>query len=148
MKKTLIAMFFVIGIFTVSAQTKCYKYLYNMTSDGIKKPGAVVADLFYFTFNNDYSACYQTNKNGLYTLQRGYGEYRYVGRQNGMLIYKEQCGNYAFNFIPPSILYFSEDYRRMNWDCSAEKLGQNGDPGVRVFELVSPEQIRVPDKLY
>lgn len=144
----MLLMFIIVSASFSTAQTVCYKYLYNITSDGVKKTGAVMTSHFYFTFNRDKSAVFQTDKNGYYTQSRGNGEYRYIGSENGMLIYRSQNDKYDWNFLPVEYIYFSTDFKRMNWDCGIEKFNKNGDLGVRVLEQYDPQKGNTPEKLY
>lgn len=148
MKKAVLSIIILLSAFLSSAQTYCYKYLYNITNDGVKKQGVVATSQFYFTISNDRSVVYLTDKNGFYSLTRGNGEFRYVGRQNGLLTYRSQNDKYDWNFVPVEYLYFSDDFKRMNWDCGMDKFSQRGDLGFRVLEQYDPQKVNAPERLY
>ena len=76
MKKVIVFLLVIVAAGFSAAQTYCYRYLYNITEDGVKKTGAVLTTQFYFTFNSDRSGIHQTDKNGYYSRSRGNGEYR------------------------------------------------------------------------
>ncbi len=130
------------------AQTLCYKFLYNVTNDGVKKKGILSSgELFYFTFNDNGSMCFLTNKDGEYNDAYGMNSYKFIGKRNGMLVFKEQSTNM---FIQgQDMLLFSDDLKRLNWKCKYDGYGSPGDPGVRVFNYVSdPDEDEIPDVLF
>lgn len=142
-----LALVLTIGISTTNAQTYCYKYLYNVTNDDVRKKGIASGSIFYFTFNNNKSMCYMTDKNGVYSLSYGIGTYKYIGKRNGMFIFKEQSTNMFHQ--EQNMLYFSEDFMRLNWKCNIDKYGSNGNPGLRVLKYIEdPDYDEIPNELY
>ncbi|MBR2249646.1 MAG: hypothetical protein IJ844_03940 [Prevotella sp.] len=150
MKKFLfsLALMLAVGMMTTNAQTYCYKFMHNVTSDGVKKKGVLnPGTLFYFTFNNNKSMCFLTDKNGIYNGGYGQNSYRYIGKRNGMFIFKEQNTNMFAQ--GQDILYFSDDFERMNWKCKFDNFGSTNDPGTRVLKYVEdPDYDEIPNELY
>ncbi len=146
MKKLLvISALFMLGALSVSAQTYCYKFLYCVTKDGVKKllPGQVSGALHYMTFTNNKQMCYNTDKDGIYRMGYGQFSYRYIGKRNGMLVYKEQSTNM---FWSNTTLFFSPDFSRYN------QKGQGYDASnslTYVYEYVEdPYEEDTPEELY
>lgn len=141
------AMMLTLCIMSASAQTYCYKFLYNVSDDGVKKQGVVKAGtIFYFTFNSNKSMCYLTTKDGVYTGGYGQNSYRYIGKRNGMYIFKEQNTNMFAQ--GQNVLLFSEDFDRMNWSCYIDKYASS-EMGTRVLKRVeNPDYDEIPDELY
>lgn len=122
------------------AQTRAYRYSHNVTEDGIKVEGLLSKkNVFHFIFSNGNTKCYLVNARG-----EGSGTpYEYVGSANGMHIY---IGD---QFWGEDILYFSEDFKRLNWKFEFEYKNSGRIPSTRVLNYVSdPNAIDVPDKLY
>ena len=64
-----------------------------------------------------------------------------------MFIFKEQNTNMFAQ--GQDMLYFSEDFERMNWKCNFDKFGSENDPGTRVLKYVEdPDYDEIPDELY
>ncbi len=146
MKKVLfLLMMLFASTMSVQAQTYCYKYLYNVNGDGIKTKGRFNSGkIFYFTFTNNEEWVYQTDQNGYYGWSYGMESYRYVGRKNGMRIYKEQSQN---AFHKPGMLYISDDLKKMNIWCDYENF--NGGNNLMVLRYVSdPDEDDTPSQLY
>ena len=128
------------------AQTYCYKYSHSV-KDEVKIPGLVPKGAaFYFTFTNNMSNCYLTDKNGFYSGALGQNSYKYIGTKNGILIYQE-CNQNMFRF-GQDMLYFSSDFQRLNWLCVADDFN-SGHNRLRVLNFVSdPDAVDPPGKLY
>lgn len=152
MKKivSLLVLFVLCNIDAIVGQTYSYKYLHSI-KDEIKiqlilpKKNSV----FYFTFTNNKKNCYLTDKNGVY--DGGYGEntYKYIGKKNGILIYQE-CNQNIFRY-GQDLLYFSPDFKRMNWRCFSDDhtINPNEAGSIRVLERVlNPNSVDVPSTLY
>lgn len=125
------------------AQTCAYRYAHSV-KDGVKVTSAIpTGSIFYFTFNNDKSMCYGTNAQGVCN-GGGYSSFRYAGTKNGMHVYNVVLAMAGGK----DVLYFSTDFKRMNWLCGADNFGPT--PGsIRVLEYVSdPNTVDVPDQLY
>lgn len=132
--------------FCVHAQTYAYKYSHSV-KDGVKVSGIPAkGTVFYFTFTNGGSMCYHTDAQGVYSSGYGAGSYRFIGTKNGMHVYQEQNRN-GFRKID-GMLYFSEDFSKMNWLCNFDMFSQW--PGcLRVLNYVSdPDEVEIPDRMY
>lgn len=146
----LIAFFYILSCFNkTTAQTYCYKYIYSIKDD-VKIPGlGSKGRIYYFTFTENKERCFSTDKNGVYSGAYGQDSYQFVGKKNGILIYKE-C-NYNMFKIGLNILYFSSDFKRLNWRDPFDDFSPNpNDHGcLRVLEYVSdPNTTDVPSQLY
>lgn len=140
-----VAILLSMAFVTAKAQTYAYKCLYSVDDNGIKRKSIVENTIFYFTFTNDKSMCYSTDKNGIYSLRDGLGSYRYIGTRNGMYVYKECSTNIGTNMFGQNILYFKSDYSRLNWDCSTDRV--IGEHTIRVLTLYK-EKDSTPSHLY
>ena len=139
----------IIGLFLFSlsgySQTRAYKYLYSVAEATGVKTNEFSNTVWYITFTNN--ACYFSNKDGIANTS---SVYYYIQQYNGMYIYKEQSPVSQF-LGGENYLYFSRDYRRLNWDC---KLDYNMDSlnkakRVRVLEYtINNEQPKTQQKLY
>ena len=70
-----------------------------------------------------------------------------AAERNGMFIFKEQNTNMFAQ--GQDMLYFSDDFERMNWNCHFDKYGSTNDPGTRVLKYVEdPDYDEIPDELY
>ena len=131
------------------AQTYCYKYSHSV-KDEVKIPGLIAkGTVFYFTFTNKKSNCYLTDKNGVYSCGYGQNTYKYMGTKNGILIYQE-CNQNMFR-NGQDILYFSSDFRRLNWRCGFDDYSPNPNDHkcLRVLNFVSePDAVDAPETLY
>lgn len=108
----------------------------------------------------------------------GYGEYRYIGTNNGRLVYKATIRTYAMAYgrgyelaeTENEYLYFSSDYKKMNkWSEDPQSHGNGGygagaaigrsiaenvtgtknSQFVHVYERVSaPGQASAPTQMY
>lgn len=80
MKKlfTILAMLFC--IMAVKAQTYAFQHKYSVDKSGMKLRGT--GRVIYFTFNDDYSICALSDKNGYRTNYDFYGEDVFVGRHD------------------------------------------------------------------
>lgn len=144
MKKFILIILILLAPLGLSAQTCCYKYLHNV-KDEVKFSELDNGKLFYFTFTNNKNHCYETDENGVYTSANGWNEYRYIGSQNGVLVYEEVAKN---PLLPiKNVLYFSSDYKRMNWRSAGDYLGSRGKGSVRVLTFESNPK-GVPNGLY
>lgn len=132
--------------FGTQAQTYAYKYSHSV-KDGVKVPGTPTKGVvFYFTFTDGKGKCYLTDKNGVYNGGYGQNTYRFIGTKNGMHVYQEQNQNMFRN--GEDMLYFSNDFSKMNWQANFDNFGSW--PGcIRVLNYVSdPNEVDVPDQLY
>lgn len=130
-------------------QIYSYKYSHSV-KDEIKIPGVLhKGAIFYFTFTNQKSMCYLTDKNGVYSYGYGQNSYKYIGKRNNILIYKE-CNQNMFR-NGQDVLYFSSDFSQLNWRCYFDDY--SNDPKtrgcLRVLSYVSdPDAVDVPNGLY
>ncbi len=126
-----------IGCNLTIGQTFCYKHLYNVDKKTGVKMESRQKDLCYFTFNSNKSFCYLSDENGIKknpsqmpfstSRTKGANEYKYIGKENNMYIFKATVETLGFNpmavngqqllFTQYQYLYFSTDYKRLNtWD--------------------------------
>ncbi len=127
-------------------QTYCYRYLYNVDSNGVKKEVLKPNTLLYVTFANNGNTCYESNKNGV--TAGGY-TYKYECTQNNIITYKT-IPNFVYNgyssYNPNEKFYFSSDFSRLNADKNMSHFG------VYVFEFTAnPQEVvggNTPPKLY
>lgn len=150
MNKLFIILLFFCGFsFAAMGQTYSYKYIHSVKDD-VKIPGLLTkGTIFYFTFTNQKSMCYLTDKNGVYSGGYGQNSYKYIGERNGVLVYKE-CNQNMFR-NGEDLLYFSPDFSRLNWRCGFDDYSPNtNDHGcLRVLTYVAnPDAIDVPNGLY
>lgn len=141
-----VAVFISMAFVAIKAQTYPYQYLYSVDDNGLKRENMSLASkgsVFYFTFTNNKSKCFLTDKNGVYNGRYGLESYQYVGRRNDILVYRE-CSTNVFS-QGQGMLYFSTDLSRLNWDCTYDKV--NGEHTVRVLKLYE-EKDTTPSHLY
>lgn len=142
-------MFMLLFVTKALAQTYSYKYSHSV-KDEVNIPGMISkGTVFYFTFTDDKNKCYLTDKNGVYSDGYGQHSYKYVGSKNGILIYKENNQNMFRN--GQDMLYFSSDFRRLNWRCGFDDYSPNPNNHgcLRVLDFVSnPDAADVPGSLY
>lgn len=148
-KFIVLSMFMLLFVTKALAQTYSYKYSHSV-KDEVKIPGIISkGTVFYFTFTDDKNKCYLTDKNGVYSGGYGQNSYKYVGSKNGILIYKENNQNMFRN--GQDMLYFSSDFRRLNWRCGLDDYSPNPNNHgcLRVLDFVSnPDAADVPGSLY
>lgn len=131
----------------VSAQTYSYKSLYAL-KDGIKMPGLYYkkGDIAYFTFTNNKSRCYKTDKNGVYYGGYGIGVFEYLREEKGVLIYKEMGGGAKGGFDE---LYITDDFKMLCWFSYYDEGSPQYRGSLRVFEYTDdPNSVEVPSELY
>jgi hypothetical protein len=151
--KRIFCLFFLLSLFAslnqVVAQTYCYKYQYSV-KDEVKIPGIPAkGTIFYFTFTENKNKCFLTDKNEVYSSGYGQNTYQYIGRKNGINIYKE-CNRNMFR-NGQDMLYFSSDYGRLNWRCCFDDYSPNtNNQGcIRVLDYVKdPNTSDMPSQLY
>lgn len=129
------------------AQTYSYKYSHSVKDEvsihGVPSKGTV----FYFTFTNDMNNCYLTDKNGVYSNGYGQHSFKYIGKENGILIFKEQNQNMFRN--GQSMLYFSSNFSKLNWRCVLDDYFPNTKGCLRVLRYISnPDKVATPGSLY
>lgn len=133
--------------FSVSfAQTRAYKYLYSV-KDEVKISGSQSKGrIRYFTFTDNMNMCYSTDKDGVYSGGYGLGAYRFIGKKDGVLVYKEQGSPLSAG---PGMLYFSSDYKRLNWQSEYDNYIPETYGCLQVWEYVAdPNSVDVPSQLY
>lgn len=109
-----------LNAFEICAQTRAYKYTHSVC-DGVKiKAVANPNAIFYFTFVEGKSKCYQSDAQGVSQSQYS-GYFKYVGKENGILVY-EHVKSSSFNDMGEEYLLFSEDYSRMNWRLAMDDI--------------------------
>ena len=130
----------------IDAQTYCYKYLYSVRDEIKISTPFTKENMWYFTFTRDKSRCYLTDKNGV-SGGGGYPGpvYQYLGKRSGIHIYKEADNM----FRKGCILYFSSDFKRLNWRCYSDEYFPGAKGSLRVLDLVeNPNEIEMPSQLY
>ncbi len=148
MKKLFFLLSFLLLSFSVSfAQTRAYKYLYAVKDD-VKISGPISkGNIYYFTFTNNKSMCYLTNKDGVYSGGYGINSYKFVGEKDGVLIYMEQ--DRTFLADKQDMLYFSSDYKRLNAQWKVFRYDPVNAGCTLVLEYVAdPNSVDVPSQLY
>lgn len=150
-RSILLFMLLLVGFATQSAfaQTFAYKVSHSV-QDNVKISGVVSkGTVFYFTFTDGKSKCYLTDKSGVYQGAYGQNSYRYVGKRNGMRIYQECNQNMFRARKQQDMLYFADDYSRLNWDYAIDNFQNNGSTIIRVLTYVSdPDEVEMPSELY
>lgn len=139
--------FLLLGLSVSFAQTRAYKYLYSVKDD-VKIPGSLSkGTIHYFTFTDNGNKCYLTNKDGMYRGAYGQHSYKYIGKKNGVLIYKEQNQNILRE--GEDMLYFSSDLKKMNWQSWMDNYFPESRGCTQVYEYVAdPNAVDVPSQLY
>lgn len=156
MKKNLLLLsLLLLSILPIKGQTYCYKHLFDVDKDGIKHEQTGYT---YFTFTNNKTICYQSDKNGnvLKSTMPGFNStastFRYVETKNNMHMYKESDKNFGMGVVTygMNFYYFSTDYSRLNAFYPAKDLyGIHVDEKTYVYERVSsPIEDSAPRELY
>ena len=131
------------GAVSVSAQTYCYRCIYKVSEDGVRiKDGGWTE---YYTFINNKSVCYHSDKDGNKTQ---YGmTFIYEGSNNGILTYAYRPKDPYMNVpLPSKYIYFSSDYSRIN---KIEKSSLDNIVYTWVYEKVmAPDKQNAPTQLY
>ncbi|WP_300702186.1 hypothetical protein [Bacteroides sp.] len=150
-RSILLLMLLFVGCVMQSALAQTYAYkVSHSVQDDVKIAGVVSkGTVFYFTFTKGKSMCYLTNKSGVYESAYGQNSYRYIGKRNGIRVY-EECNQNMFKARnQQDMLYFADDYSRLNWDNGFDNFQNNGGTIIRVLNYVSdPDEVEVPSELY
>lgn len=159
MKRFFLLAFFAFCVSTAFGQTYYYKYLYHVDKDTgakSKNQSFVKEGGCYMTFTNGQNNCYRSDKDG-FKMQFGSETYRYIGSDNGRLVYYfsyRDSGNIFMQNYPKNYYYFSTDYSRLNmWsDCSDFNIGGAAQGGgvITVYERSSApvQKSNAPDQLW
>ena len=158
--------------YSFSQTTRAYQYQYEVdTSTGEKmdESSKFIGGRFisYYKFNSDKSVCYKTDEKGKpcaeSTMAFGYGHkdyetYRYIKTENGVKIYKcvhsyyksnnlswdgsSFVNNYTNYTEEISYLYFSDDYKKINYPRSNKKHI------MIVLQEVEPDKEGAPTQIW
>ena len=147
MKRFIIVFTFfsmILGIPECVAQTYCYKYLFYVSKNGVRK-NCEKPSYIYLTFANSNKTIYESDENGSYNGSAGLFEhyYLYQKTENRVHIYRDtypKC-EYADIEFGGDILYLSEDFRRINIKTLAYLYPSlHGDTKVYEYVERAPSQ--------
>ena len=147
LKSLLLTVILLFATVCVFAETRGYAYEYSVRDGGVKFQGYTPGKIWYFTFNNDKSRIYMTDKNGMSSTQGAY-YFQYAGTENGIHVYVEKTT--GIMLLPPGKIFFNSDFTRMNWDCPFDGDRKSADGTiVRVLNYKpNPDKESVPTHLY
>ena len=146
MKKLLmISTMLLVGVLSVSAQTYCYKYLFNVDENGMKFEDKIFGGsnkYCYYTFTNNKNAFYESDKNGI-DINTSLGlspstPAVYSKTENGILIYKKK-GLSEYYLVSP-------DYSRIN--LKYKPILRNRWETAVWERTTEPEKEHAPTQLY
>lgn len=139
MKKLLmISAMLLIGALSVNAQTYYFKYLFSVNNNGVKYMEEMFKQDGYWTFANNKSVVYKSDKNGI------------INEYSATFTYKEtRDGKYVFQYRK-DLIYFNSDFSRMNYYHEPESY----DTGMwkrstqALDRTDGPEEQHAPNQFY
>lgn len=144
MKKLfIISALLLVGALSVSAQTYCYKYVYAVSSDGVKSNRASSEGFYrYVTFTNNMNICYLSDKDGF----KNGNKMVYTKNDNGVIQYESETIKFpTMSVRTGEVFKFSSDLSRMNY----RNPFNPSDREWEVYERVAaPTEEKAPTQLY